>query len=130
MYKLPITNGTRIGVLLNMHDGELQFTIDGVNCGQASKDKRLKQGTYFAAILMMNKTDSVTMLNPRKLTKANLAYESMLPRIGVHQAQNERFYALLEQVQEYFTDQTTEKNMHRLVLGAYLNNEDKFDEVC
>ena len=86
MYKIPITNGSRIGVMLNMWDGELQFQIDGVNCGPASKDKRLKQGSYFAAVLLMNKTDTVTMLNPRKLTKANLAYESMLPRIGVHQA--------------------------------------------
>jgi len=70
----------------------------------------------------MNKDDKVSLLNPRKLTQANLAYETMLIKIGVFRNENENFYALLEQLQEYFTDQTTEKNLHKLVLGAYLND--------
>ena len=65
-----ITSGSNIGVLLNMQDGEIQFSIDGKNCGTASKDKRLKQGKYFAAILLMSKKDRVTLLNPRKVLQS------------------------------------------------------------
>jgi len=61
-----IAAGSTIAVMLNMKDGELSFVIDGKNCGVASRDRRLKQGKYFAAILLLSKDDKVTMMNPRR----------------------------------------------------------------
>lgn len=37
-----IQNGSIIGMMVNMHDGELSFAVDDKFCGVASKDKRLK----------------------------------------------------------------------------------------
>ena len=68
MIKNPISPGCRVGVMLDMWNGELKFTIDDRDCGSASKDKRLKQGKYYAAILLMTKEDKVTLVNPRKLS--------------------------------------------------------------
>lgn len=48
-----------------MEEGELSFIIDGKNCGVASRDRRLKTGKYFAAVLLHNKEDRVTLMNPR-----------------------------------------------------------------
>jgi len=113
--------------MLDMWNGELKFTIDGRDCGTASKDKRLKQGKYYAAILLMSKEDKVTLVNPRKLSQAAAGYRSLFSQLGVEAEENPRFYKLAEEVQEYFTDMTQEKALHKLMLGAYLNNMDSFE---
>lgn len=130
IYKTPISNGTRIGVLLDMWNGSLSFTIDGVNCGVASKDKRLKQGKYFPAILLMNSDDKITFVNPRLLSKASLGYQTMFSKLNVEAEQNERFYKMVEEVHDYFTDMTQEKELHKMMLGAYLNNMGAFEGLC
>ena len=73
-----ITNGSTIGVMLNMKDAELSFIIDGKNCGVASRDRRLRSGQYRAAVLLMSKDDKVTLVNPRTIHHAQLGYESLL----------------------------------------------------
>ena len=74
----PITNGSTVGLMLNMKDAELSFIIDGKNCGIASGDRRLRSGRYRAAILLMSKEDKVTLLNPRTIQHAQLGYEGLL----------------------------------------------------
>jgi len=39
-----VLDGAIVGILLNMWNGELSFTLDGVSLGIASKDKRLRTG--------------------------------------------------------------------------------------
>lgn len=63
----PITNGSTIGVMLNMKDAELSFIVDGKHCGVATRDRRLKSGKYYAAISVTSKDDKVTLLNPREI---------------------------------------------------------------
>jgi len=87
-----------------MWNGELKFTIDGVDCGVASKDKRLKQGKYFSAILLMNNEDKITFVNPRNLSKVSLGYQTLFNKLGVEAEENERFYKMVEEVHDYFTD--------------------------
>ena len=53
-----------------MEEGELSFVIDGKNCGVASRDRRLKQGKYYAAILLMSAEDRITLLSPRVVQMA------------------------------------------------------------
>jgi hypothetical protein len=130
IFKSPISKGAKIGVLLDMWNGELKFTIDGVDCGVASKDKRLKQGKYFPAILLMNNEDKITMVNPRNLSKVSLGYQTLFNKLGVEAEENERFYKMVEEVHDYFTDMNQEKELHKMMLGAYLNNMGAFEGLC
>jgi hypothetical protein len=113
-----------------MWNGSLSFSIDGVDCGVASKDKRLKQGKYFPAILLMNKEDKISFMNPRQLSKASLGYQTMFSKLGVEAEENERFYRMVEEVHDYFTDMNQEKELHKMMLGAYLNNMGAFEGLC
>jgi len=113
-----------------MWNGELKFTIDGVDCGVASKDKRLKQGKYFSAILLMNNEDKITFVNPRNLSKVSLGYQTLFNKLGVEAEENERFYKMVEEVHDYFTDMNQEKELHKMMLGAYLNNMGSFEGLC
>ena len=65
-----IGDGSTIGIMLDMERGELSFIIDGKNCGVASRDRRLKEGKYYAAILLMSAEDKITLLSPRKFQMA------------------------------------------------------------
>jgi len=113
-----------------MFDGEISFLIDGKNCGVASKDKRLKQGKYYAAILLLGKKDRVTLTNPRKVMESQLGYELLLAKLNIVPADHERFFHLLEMIQEYFMDETQDKHMHRLIICSYLNNYGAFEQMC
>mmetsp|Transcript_5756 Transcript_5756/g.9857 ORF Transcript_5756/g.9857 Transcript_5756/m.9857 type:complete len:173 (-) Transcript_5756:724-1242(-) len=112
-----------------MEEGEISFTVDGKNYGPASKDKRLKSGKYYAAVLLMSKKDKVTIVNPRKITQSSLGYERMLTKLNVMPKENKKFYQIFEQLQEYFNDDSQERHLHRLVLLSYLNDIGNFEEL-
>lgn len=70
-----VHNGSIVGMMVNLYDGEISFAIDGTFCGIASKDKRLKMGKFYACVLLMNSEDKVTMLNPDSVRQASHGYE-------------------------------------------------------
>ena len=78
-----IFDGSVIGVMLSMDKGQLSFTIDGKNQGIASQDKRLKMGKYFAAVLLLNAEDRVTLVNPRQVQQASIGYERLFSRLNL-----------------------------------------------
>lgn len=132
--KYTIDNGSTVGIMLDMKEGEICFTVNGVNCGPASKDKRLKQGVYYSAILMMSKLDRVTLLNPRKVQNAALGYELMLAKFKIYPKNNEALFELLDQTQEYFTNELgvekeQERHLHRLIMVSYLNDMIGFEKL-
>ena len=83
-----IESGCQIGVLLDMDNGELSFTLDGKNLGVASRDKRLKQGKYYAAVLLMSKKDVVTMVHPKKVLRSQVGFERLFGKLGVTPSEN------------------------------------------
>lgn len=89
-----------------MEEGELSFVVDGKNCGVASRDRRLKQGKYYAAILLMSPEDKITLLSPRKVQMAYHGYQSLLSRLNITSSEHSRFFHLIEDIQEYFADQS------------------------
>ena len=113
-----------------MERGELSFIIDGKNCGVASRDRRLKEGKYYAAILLMSAEDKITLASPRKFQMAQQGYQSLLSRLNITSSEHARFFHLIEDIQEYFADQSQEKHFHRLILSSYMNNVEQFEELC
>jgi hypothetical protein len=51
--------------MLDMEIGQLRFTINGVDQGIASNNEKLKYGKWYAAIILQDQKDQITMLNPR-----------------------------------------------------------------
>lgn len=54
---------------------------------------------------MMSKLDRVTLLNPRKVQNSALGYELMLSKFKIFPNENEALFELLDQTQEYFTNE-------------------------
>lgn len=71
-------------MMVNMHEGELSFAIDDKFCGFASKDKRLKQGKFYACILLMNPEDQVTLLNPETVRQASHGFNHIFEKLKIH----------------------------------------------
>ena len=83
---------------------------------------------------MMSKLDRVTLLNPRTVQNAALGYELMFSKFKIFPKQNEALFELLDQIQEYFTNELgvekeQERHLHRLIMVSYLNDMNGFEKL-
>eukprot|EP00831_Metopus_contortus_P084658 TRINITY_DN9663_c0_g1_i5.p1 TRINITY_DN9663_c0_g1~~TRINITY_DN9663_c0_g1_i5.p1 ORF type:complete len:181 (+),score=55.43 TRINITY_DN9663_c0_g1_i5:72-614(+) len=63
-YGKKLVAGNVVGVMLDMIEGTLSFSINDQNFGIAFKDEQLKQGTLYAAVAALSQTDGCKLNFP------------------------------------------------------------------
>lgn len=125
-----VQNGSIVGMMVNLYDGELSFAIDDKFCGVASKDKRLKMGKFYTCILLLNAEDRVTLLNPDSVRQASHGYELIFSKLNMPKEHYSPFYNLFGRVQNHFSQNNCENDLQRLLVMAFLNDRAKFDNIA
>ena len=62
-YVKKIDPGSRVGVMLDMDNGTLEFTVDGQRMGLAHEDPELKAGEWFYTVWTRWVNDRIRILN-------------------------------------------------------------------